>query len=284
MGNVILFIVKFYLSIWFLLTISVLVYVCLYNWLIPSYGIDEAIFFHHDVACTQMFTTLYNNLNHHQPQHQYSSSSTYRPLPLPPSQQKQYEKYEPSTALCQNVYYDVPNKSYRQFFHSGHVYYFELHLRMPDSQANRNLGMFMIRLQLFDQDDNELFEIYRPAILPYNSWLLSAAKMIAYIPLYLVGWLTEIYSIQVKLLDEYADIERLDFSLINHIRIEIETLKPIEIIPPSLLRISVHLQDVDDRVAQFFNDSSIFDQPDSTTTTNNHDCQHHLLQARSRSR
>ncbi|OTF71035.1 hypothetical protein BLA29_000923 [Euroglyphus maynei] len=205
---------------------------------------------------------------------------------------------------------------------------------MPDSQVNRNLGMFMIRLRLFDSDDHQLYDIYRPAILPYSSWLLSAAKMIAYIPLYLIGWLTETYTIQVKLLDQYADVEHLDFSHINRIRLEIETLKPIEIIPPSRLTISVHLEgikywmyfwpfstsiaiigllfsfllllylcsiikrpkkslhiqsnhnDNDDPVAQFFNDSSIFDnhavEPDSSTTAFNHNCQHHLLQPRSR--
>ncbi|XP_027202284.2 lipid droplet biogenesis associated protein seipin isoform X1 [Dermatophagoides pteronyssinus] len=350
MGNLIVFIVKFYLSIWFLFTFSIFVYVCLYNWLIPSYSIEEAIFFHHDVACKQhmMHTTLYNY--HLQQLQQYSSSSSdnYHPLPSSSPPLMTDQQYSPINIMtkCQNVQYDIPNKNYRNFFHRGHIYYFELQLRMPDSQVNRNLGMFMIRLRLFDQHDNEIYDIYRPAILPYTSWLLSLAKMIAYIPLYLIGWLTETYTIKIKLLDQHADLEHLDFSRINRIRLEIETLKSIEIIPPSRLTISVHLEgikywmyfwplstsiviigilfaillllylckiirkprksrnsnnnnddnntinnvdnNVDDRVSQFFNDSSIFDQPDSTSSSTNcnhhhhHNHRQHLLQPRSR--
>lgn len=192
---------------------------CLYNWLIPNYHITEAVFFHHDVSCTQLLTLYETNNNN-----------------------KQLGSWNEGKFKCQLVHYEIPNKNYKNFFKTGHKYQFELQMKMPDSLVNRNLGMFMIRLLLFNSDNNQIYDIYRPAILPYHSPLLTLAKLIFYIPLYLIGYLSETNNIQVMLLDQHADVDHLDFGQINKIRLEIDTLKQIEIIPPSALYITVDLK------------------------------------------
>ncbi|UXI14455.1 hypothetical protein NH340_JMT00399 [Sarcoptes scabiei] len=145
---------------------------------------------------------------------------------------------------CQNVRYEIPDRNYRNFFKSGFHYHFELHLEMPDSTTNRDLGMFMVRLIFVNLDGKSFYEINRPALLPYTSNLLSLAKIIFFLPFYLSGYQNEIHQLQIKLLDENVNYDHIDFEQIRRIRLEIETLKPIEIIAPSKLIITCQLNGI----------------------------------------
>lgn len=145
---------------------------------------------------------------------------------------------------CQFVYYDLQLQQ-DYFFKRGQLYNFEVRFDMPDSHVNQNLGMFMIRLLLFDVDDKQLFGVARPALYPYQSKYLRLIKLVAWLPFYLAGYFKENYSLNIRLIDEHvAHLASLPFAEIHRIRLEVETYKAIEISPPSHLYITARLQGI----------------------------------------
>lgn len=213
---------KLCISLAFLLCFSVSLYTLFYQWYIPRFFIIYQIYFQHDVACHQLATTSsVIGFNGDSTACQHSTNSLKD---------------------CQFVHYDLYCNN--KYFQTSQIYDFELNLQMPDSYVNQNLGMFMIRLRLFDVDEKQLFTIARPAIYPYKSNYIRIIKLFAHLLFYLFGY-TESYWLNINLIDQHVNnIDILQFDNVYRIRVEIETYKSIEIIPPSQLRITARLEGI----------------------------------------
>lgn len=216
--------VKLWIRVLILAIISVAIYATFYYWYIPHFISTFPLFFQHDAACTQM-----------------AALSELQSKLLP---SKENQQILTSLGDCQFVHYDLYHQ-HRSYFLEGQLYNFEVRLDMPDSSVNQALGMFMVRLRLFDGADKELFSIARPALYPYQSTYLRLIRLAIGSVLYLTNFYSESNILKVALIDEHvAQVDAVPFRQIDRIRVEIETYKAIEILPPSQLYITARLEGI----------------------------------------
>lgn len=208
---------KLWIKLVFLLSTSISIYAIFYQWYIPQYVSNHPIYFQYDVTCQQLVNMI------------ATSDSVSNEL-------------EKRINDCKFTHYDIKlNNEY--FFQRGQLYNFELLLEMPDSYTNRNLGMFMVRLRLYDMDGNQLFMVARPALFPYQSMYVRIIKLVAGTLLHIFGFIAESHQLKINLIDGHVPmLNVLQFDDIVNIRIEIETHKLVEIVPPSQLRITARLE------------------------------------------
>lgn len=67
----------------------------------------------------------------------------------------------------------------------GLPYWLRVELHLPDSPPNRALGMFLLRLRLWDTSKVLLVERERSTSVPYRSWALRALRTALHLPLLL---------------------------------------------------------------------------------------------------
>ncbi|KAJ1963192.1 hypothetical protein IWQ62_003294 [Dispira parvispora] len=88
--------------------------------------------------------------------------------------------------------------------HSGQVYQVTLTLTVPRSPANRQLGNFMVGLDLRNAANATVGQAIRPVLLKYESTLMrTVSSMLWMIPLAL-GWVDEAHTIPVALFDSIS--------------------------------------------------------------------------------
>lgn len=218
MPNLFLFAFKLSYLLITLFMVSVLSYVGIYKLYIPNFRLIKPIHFQHDIACNQLIPVenkLPNCL-------QTKFTSSYK---------------------CHFVFDDIQFNG--NFFVPSQLYDFEVHLEFPDSDTNHNLGMFMVKMELFDLNDNSMFDVSRPAMLPYRSYAVRLAKKIVLIVPYMMGYLQETHLLKIRLIDEdNVNMEQVDFTSIGRIHIEIQTYLPIEIMANSKLHIKANLSGI----------------------------------------
>nr|XP_057920688.1 seipin-like isoform X2 [Doryrhamphus excisus] len=124
----------------------------------------------------------------------------------------------PSSFLCSypmaNVSLLTNNKPVLTF---GQAYRITLQLEMPDSDTNRDLGMFMIRTTCFSRDGSQMASSARSArqlsltsssrfsMLRYRSDLLRTISTLMFLPAFLSGMAEQKQLLEVELFSEYTD-------------------------------------------------------------------------------
>lgn len=219
--------VKLWISVLILAVLSFALYAAFYYWYIPHFISTFPLFFQYDAACTQLGVSLQakvqENLN---------------------SGEHLLKRSIGALEDCQFVHYDLYHK-HRYFFLDGQQYNFEVRLDMPDSAVNHALGVFMVRLRLYNEADKELFSVARPALYPYQSTYLRLIRLVMGTFLYLTNVYSESNILKVALIDEHVpQVDVVSFAQVDRIRVEIETYKAIEIQPPGQLYITARLQGI----------------------------------------
>ncbi|XP_041353059.1 seipin-like [Gigantopelta aegis] len=92
-----------------------------------------------------------------------------------------------------------------EILHKGQPYRIFLELDMPESQTNRNLGMFMIVVKLYDKTGRISQESSRTTLLHYRSWLLRTLQTIVLLPLYLANLVEQSQLINVEVFPKFFD-------------------------------------------------------------------------------
>lgn len=87
----------------------------------------------------------------------------------------------------------------------GQSYKIYLAFEMPESEANKNLGMFMVCLELNDKDGALVANSCRPVMLHYRSWLFHTIKTIVYSPFLLLGTAEEKQNVIVEMFSDYEE-------------------------------------------------------------------------------
>lgn len=76
---------------------------------------------------------------------------------------------------------------------------------MPESEANRKLGMFMVCLELNDKDGTLVDNSCRPVMLHYKSWLLHTIKTLILSPFLLLGTTEEKQLVTVEMFSDFEE-------------------------------------------------------------------------------
>ncbi|XP_055368242.1 seipin-like isoform X2 [Betta splendens] len=99
----------------------------------------------------------------------------------------------------------------------GQTYRISLHLEMPESPTNEDLGMFMIKATCFSQKDVQLASSVRSAqqplpasvsrfsMLRYRSDLLKTLTTVLFLPAFLAGTSEQKQQLEVELFSNYVD-------------------------------------------------------------------------------
>lgn len=125
-------------------------------------------------------------------------------------------------------------------FTRGQMYRFEIDLHFPESDINWSQGMFMIRIKLFDNNQNIVRNDAKPLILRYKSPLMRIIYSLFYWPLLVIGFMDESQTFSLTLIDNFIEGSHKSYGPVTHALIEIEA-RSIQIFPPTILRISAHL-------------------------------------------
>uniref|UniRef100_A0A671X2D2 Seipin n=1 Tax=Sparus aurata TaxID=8175 RepID=A0A671X2D2_SPAAU len=112
----------------------------------------------------------------------------------------------PSSFLCT---YPVANislmRNKKNVLTFGQAYQISLQLEMPDSPANREQGMFMIRAACFSRDGGQVASSSRHGILRYQSDLLRYLGTLLFLPAFLSGAAEQKQILEVELFSDYTD-------------------------------------------------------------------------------
>ncbi|XP_076464227.1 seipin-like isoform X2 [Babylonia areolata] len=87
----------------------------------------------------------------------------------------------------------------------GQQYFVLLEMEVPDSVPNRDLGMFMVMIRMFDRYGVITQESARAVSLKYQSDLLKMIETVILSPLYITGFAKEIQTLNVNLFDSFWD-------------------------------------------------------------------------------
>ncbi|XP_023823420.1 seipin-like [Salvelinus sp. IW2-2015] len=85
----------------------------------------------------------------------------------------------------------------------GQPYRISLELEMPESLVNKQLGMFMIKMSCYTNDDQTVAAVVRSAMLHYRSGLLQTLNTLLFSPLLLTGMTEQKQLVEVELFSDY---------------------------------------------------------------------------------
>jgi len=89
----------------------------------------------------------------------------------------------------------------------GYKYFFELSLTLPESLVNRDIGVFMISVELQSKDRSVLALSRQHSMLPFESSLVSTFRKITMLAPLMSGLLSETRTVHLIFFDSYVDID-----------------------------------------------------------------------------
>jgi len=107
--------------------------------------------------------------------------------------------------LCSNPTANVTLTQQQQLLKSGQPYNIILDLEMPESDVNKNLGMFMIHLKLTGRNGQLLTNSRRSTMLRYKSEALHLLSTMFFSPFLLTGPMEEKQTLKVEMFSEYIE-------------------------------------------------------------------------------
>ncbi|KAM6953347.1 seipin-like [Aplochiton taeniatus] len=93
----------------------------------------------------------------------------------------------------------------KQVMSYGQPYRITLELEMPESPANQEIGMFMVRITCYSREGRHIDSSSRSTMLRYRSGLLRTLGTLLFFPAFLTGASTERQLVEVELFSEYTD-------------------------------------------------------------------------------
>ncbi|CAH1396691.1 unnamed protein product [Nezara viridula] len=115
------------------------------------------------------------------------------------------EKDNVERGVCSFLRAHVELTKANQVFMLGQPYKITLFLEIPESDANKAVGMFMVCAQLLDKKSVTVSMSCRSAMLRYRSPLVHTLTTLALAPLYVTEVLEEKQTIEVELFSNFED-------------------------------------------------------------------------------
>ncbi|XP_065202870.1 seipin-like isoform X2 [Planococcus citri] len=163
----------------------------------------------------------------------------YAYVPAPSYMRPVHLQVEPCEDLTKECTYPsahVRLTRRQQLLMMGQPYKFYVHLEMPESPINKQLGMFMVCIQLTDRKGFLTSQACRSNMLHYESDLLNQVKVILLSPFYVFGAKEEKQTLVFEL---FSDFEEDQNHPVTDVYVEVQA-RNIEIYSASLL-INAHL-------------------------------------------
>jgi len=125
-----------------------------------------------------------------------------------------------NAGLCSNPTANVSLTHHHNLLRGGQPYNIILDLEIPESETNRNVGMFMVHLKLSGKDGRLITSSRRSAMLRYKSQVLHFLSTMFFSPLLLTGPMEEKQTLKVEMFSEYLE---KSVNPVTNIWIEIES-------------------------------------------------------------
>ncbi|XP_052766332.1 seipin-like isoform X2 [Mya arenaria] len=109
-----------------------------------------------------------------------------------------------------------------QVFKVGQPYKIIVDLHVPESDSNRNIGMFMLVMKLYNKHGVVVKTSGRASTLHYKSELLRTLETLVFAPMFLFGYIEQKQFLHVELFPEYTDSA---FNPSVGLTIEVESFK-----------------------------------------------------------
>jgi len=87
----------------------------------------------------------------------------------------------------------------------GQKYAVTVELEMPESDANRDQGMFLVCIELSSRDGTMLAHNCRTAMLRYTSSFLQTLRTALLAPAYMLGTCEEKQTVRVDIFTDFVD-------------------------------------------------------------------------------
>ncbi|KAH9494408.1 Berardinelli-Seip congenital lipodystrophy 2 (seipin) [Bulinus truncatus] len=87
----------------------------------------------------------------------------------------------------------------------GQAYTVDVELEIPDSPANRDLGMFLVVVQMYDRTGHVSLTTQRSVMVKYRSIILRMLDLLLWIPFYFLGISEQKHNILVNMFTHYVD-------------------------------------------------------------------------------
>ncbi|KAM3613107.1 uncharacterized protein V6R79_020455 [Siganus canaliculatus] len=87
----------------------------------------------------------------------------------------------------------------------GQAYRISLQLEMPDSPANQEQGMFLIKAACFSREGGQVASSARTGMLRYRSDMLKYLGTLLFLPAFLTGAAEQKQTLEVELFSDYTD-------------------------------------------------------------------------------
>ena len=113
----------------------------------------------------------------------------------------------PESSICSFPATHIPLTKRQNFLMVGQSYKIFLSFEMPESEANKNLGMFMVCLELNGQNGELVGHSCRPVMLHYRSKLLTIIKTLVFSPMLVFGTSEEKQIVQVEMFSDFRENE-----------------------------------------------------------------------------
>ncbi|XP_044727667.1 seipin [Chrysoperla carnea] len=144
-------------------------------------------------------------------------------------------EYSRKSGVCSFPSAHVQLTKRNQLLMMGQPYKVEITLEMPESEANKELGMFMVCADFRTKAGELVHTSCRSAMLQYNSPLLDTLRTIVLSPGLILGATKQKQNIQIELFSDYEDDQERP---VTDVYIEIQS-QNIELYSATLL-ISAH--------------------------------------------
>ena len=130
----------------------------------------------------------------------YMPSMSYiRPVHL------QFESCNEQKGICSFPSASVQLTNKQQLLMVGQPYKVNLHLEMPESPANKELGMFMVCAQLRSRDGYLVEHTCKSTMLHYRSTLLHALTTLTFSPMMMFGTTEEKQNVVLELFGNFEE-------------------------------------------------------------------------------
>ncbi|KAK2575398.1 hypothetical protein KPH14_008314 [Odynerus spinipes] len=140
----------------------------------------------------------------------YMPSMSYvRPVHL------QFRSCDEDRGICSFPSALVRLTNKQQLLMVGQPYKINLHLEMPESPANKDLGMFMVCAQLRSRDGFLVAHACRSAMLHYRSGLLHILSTLTFSPMMIFGSIEEKQNIVLELFGNFEEDQSHPVTIVN---------------------------------------------------------------------
>lgn len=127
------------------------------------------------------------------------SISYVRPVHL------QFMACDDTKGMCSFPWARVQLTNKQQLLMVGQPYKVNLHLEMPESEANKELGMFMVCAELHSRDGFMVKKACRSTMLHYRSSLLHALTTLTFSPMMIFGTTEEKQNVVLELFGNFEE-------------------------------------------------------------------------------